>query len=105
MIRIPTERYAWHTRVPLRVSAMLLAGSPAEHLFVAGVPDRIAPDDPPAFIEGRRGAKLVVLDAASGEQIAGHDLASPPVWDGLAAAYGRLYVSTASGKLLCLAAP
>ena len=71
MNRIPTERYAWHTRVPLRVCAMLLAGSPARRLFVAGVPDEVAPDDPLAFIEGRRGAKLLVLDADSGEQTGG----------------------------------
>jgi hypothetical protein len=104
MIRIPTERYAWHTRVPLRVSAMLLAGSPAERLFVAGVPDEVAPDDPLAFIEGRRGAKLLVLDAGSGEQSAKIDLRAPPVWDGMAAAYGRLFLATTDGTLLCLGA-
>lgn len=105
MNRIPTERYAWHTRVPLRVSAMLLAGSPAQRLFVAGVPDAVAPDDPLAFIEGRRGAKLLVLDADSGEQIAETGLDAPPVWDGMAAAYGRLFLATTEGKLICLAAP
>jgi hypothetical protein len=103
--RLPTERYAWHTRVPLRVSAMLLAGSPARRLFVAGVPDAVAPDDPLAFIEGRRGAKLLVLDADSGEQIAEMGLDAPPVWDGMAAAYGRLFLATTDGKLICLAAP
>ena len=104
MNRVPLERYAWHTRVPLRVSAMLLAGAPAQRLFVAGVPDQIAADDPLAFIEGRRGAKLLVLDADTGKQAAEMELDAPPVWDGMAAAYGRLYMTTAKGKLMCLAA-
>lgn len=104
MNRIPMERYTWHTRVPLRVSAMLLAGSPAELVFVAGVPDKIASDaDPLAFIEGRRGAKLLTLDAATGDQIAEIKLDAPPVWDGMAAAYHRLYVATADGKVACFA--
>lgn len=103
--RIPLERYAWHTRVPLRVSSMLLAGTPAERLFVAGVPDKIALDDPLAFLEGRRGAKLLVLDADTGEQAAEIELDAPPVWDGMAAAYGRLYMTTTSGVLMCLGAP
>lgn len=101
--RIPTERYAWQTRIPLRVSAMLLSGEPAERLFVAGVPDAVAPDDPLAFIEGRRGAKLLALDAATGKQTAELSLDAPPVWDGLAAAHGRIYLTTADGKLICLA--
>ena len=101
--RIPTERYAWQTRIPLRVSAMLLTGKPAERLFVAGVPDAVAPDDPLAFIEGRSGAKLLALDAATGKQTAELSLDAPPVWDGLAAAHGRIYLTTSDGKLICLA--
>jgi hypothetical protein len=103
--RIPAERYAWHTRVPVRVSAMLLAGDPAKRLFVAGVPDRLAEDDPAAFIEGRRGAELLVLDADTGEQTARIELDAPPVWNGMAAAYGRLYVAKRPGELLCLGTP
>ena len=101
--RIPFERYAWHTRVPLRVSAMLVAGAPAKRLVVAGVPDRLAEDDPLAYLEGRRGAKLLILDAETGEQAVEVGLEAPPVWDGMAAAYDRLYVATAGGKLVCLA--
>ena len=105
MIRIPTERYAWHTRVPLRVSAMLLAGDPAQRLFVAGVPDKVARDDPLAFIEGRRGARLLVLDAETGKQTAQIELDAPPVWNGMAAAYGKMYLTDTRGKLICLGTP
>jgi len=103
--RIPFERYAWHTRVPFRVCAMVLTGSATKRLFVAGVPDKIAPDDPLAFVEGRRGGRLLVLDARTGKQTAQVGLDSPPVWDGMAAAHGRLYMTTKGGKLACLTKP
>ena len=102
LYRIPFERYTWHTRVPIRVSAMLLAGSGRKLLFVAGVPDRVDVDDPSASIEGRRGARLLVLSAATGDKAAAHDLDAPPVWDGMAAANGRLYMSMANGTVVCL---
>ena len=103
MCRIPSERYSWQTRVPIRVRAMLLVGSPPEHLFVAGVPDKIAVgDDPMGFIEGRRGARLLALDAGTGKELAAMDLEAPPVWDGLASAYGNLFLSRADGKVVCL---
>jgi hypothetical protein len=105
MNRIPTERYTWHTRVPFRVSAMVLTGAPAQRLFVAGVPDKVAEDDPLAFIEARRGAKLLVMDAETGKQIAQIQLDAPPIWNGLAAAYGQLYLTDTRGEITCLGAP
>ncbi|MBN2450179.1 MAG: PQQ-binding-like beta-propeller repeat protein, partial [Lentisphaeria bacterium] len=106
LFRIPEERYTWQTRVPYRVCAMLLAGAPGERLFLAGVPDRVgAAEDPLGCIEGRSGAALLVLDAATGKQIGQLDLPAPPVWDGMAAAEGRLYMTLENGNLLCLAQP
>ncbi len=105
MNRIPTERYTWHTRIPFRVSAMLLAGGRAQRLFVAGVPDKVAQDDPLAFVEGRRGARLLVLDAETGKQTAQIKLDAPPVWNGMAAAYGQMYITDARGELMCLGVP
>ena len=103
MNRISMERYVWHTRLPLRVRAMLLSTDPEQRLFVAGVPDKLDDEDLLANIEGRRGAQLVVLDAATGRQMSQLQLESPPIWDGMAAAHGRLYLSTATGTLVCLA--
>ena len=37
-----------------------------------------------------------------GKTLATHKLASLPVFDGMAAAGGRLYVSTTDGRLRCL---
>lgn len=89
----------WHQWVPIRIRAMVLAG---DHLYAAGPPDLVPEEDPYAAIDGRRGAILRTVSAKDGSRLAEHPLQSPPVFDGLAAAAGRLYMSTIDGKLLCL---
>lgn len=90
----------WAAWVPIRVRAMVKAG---EVLFVAGPPDAIDLDDPYASLEGRRGARLAAFSARDGSQLAECGLKSPPVFDGLIAARGRLYVSLENGTVACLA--
>ena len=91
----------WEQDIPLRVRAMALAG---RTLFVAGVPDVTDPEDPLASFAGRKGGLLQAFSAADGKKLAEYALPSPPVWEGVAAAGGRLYVATAAGGLLCLGA-
>ena len=50
------------------------------------------------------GGVLWAASASTGEKIAQCKLDAPPVWDGMAAAHGRLYLTTADGRVLCLAA-
>jgi len=90
---------AWSVRLPVRVTAMALAGPT---LFIAGTRDELRPDAPWAAYEGRRGGLLVALSAAEGTKLAERPLAAAPVYDGLAATGGRLYVPTVGGKILCL---
>ena len=45
---------------------------------------------------------LMAVSASDGTELAQYQLDSPPVFDGLAAAYGRLFVSMEDGSLLCL---
>jgi len=93
----------WSHQVPLRIRSMVLAG---EALFVAGVPDVADPADPLvalAALEGRKGAQLQAYSAADGRKLAEYQLTSPPVFDGLIAAAGRLYWSTTDGKVMCMA--
>jgi len=52
------------------------------------------------FAAGRQG-RLFAFALADGRRLAERDLPAP-VWDGLAAAHGRLYVSTQDGSLICL---
>ncbi len=93
----------WSHQVPLRIRSMVLAGAT---LFVAGVPDVADPTDPLvalAALEGRKGAQLQAYSAADGRILAEYELTSPPVFDGLIAADGRLYWSTTDGKVMCMA--
>ncbi|MHC4253546.1 MAG: hypothetical protein ACYS9X_30880, partial [Planctomycetota bacterium] len=46
--------------------------------------------------------ELLTFSAADGKKLRELKLAAPPVWDGMAAAYGRLYVSLADGRIVCL---
>jgi hypothetical protein len=92
----------WSANIPVRVTSLVLAG---DRLFAAGTPDvpgGIETRDPWAAHEGRRGGVLLVLDAADGRGLAERRLDSPPVFDGMAAANGRLYVSTRDGRVVCM---
>ena len=45
------------------------------------------------------------VSAADGKKLAEQKLDSPPVFDGLIAAGGRLYLATTDGRVLCFAGP
>ncbi len=119
--RTPTRRpgriaYRWSQEVPLHVRAMVLAGGT---LFIAGPPDLLDEEEvftrhgrgetrpklleQAAALAGKRGALLRAVAAGDGEKLAEYKLAFGPVWDGLAAADGRLYLATIDGKVLCFA--
>ncbi len=99
----------------MQVRAMALAG---DTLFVAGHPDVIderqafrLPDDPDVqarlvkqaeALEGKHGGRLWAVATEDGKPLARYSLPSPPVFDGLAAADGRLYMATLDGAVLCL---
>ncbi len=52
------------------------------------------------FVAGCQGG-LTVLAAKDGKPLARHELPAP-AWDGMAAAAGRLFVSTRDGQVICL---
>jgi outer membrane protein assembly factor BamB len=114
----------WSIEIPMQVRAMVLTEGV---LFAAGHPDVLDADvkamglmrraekgdreagkrlfDQLAAWDGEKGGLLWAVSPTSGEKKADLPLDSPPVWDGMAAADGRLYVATLEGKLICLAAP
>ena len=92
---------AWSAKVPIRVRAMALAG---DILFAAGPPDVAPLKDYWAAFDGRLGAELWAVSAKDGAKLAELKLKSVPVFDGLAAANGRLYLSTTTGTVVCLGA-
>ena len=92
----------WAGRVPVRIRAMVLAEG---RLLVAGPPDVMDPTDPLGAFEGRKGGLLYVFDSASGKKLAEHKLAFPPVFNGAAAARGRLFITSTDGSVTCFGKP
>jgi len=94
-----------------------------EHVFVAGPPDlmdeeetfkRLTERDPEVqellrrqndALQGEHGGLLQVYSAVNGYNVASYEIASLPAWDGMAAAGGKLYMTTADGKVICYAEP
>lgn len=95
----PKANIVWDKPVGIRITAMVRAGNT---LFVAGSPDVVDPDDPHGAWEGRKGGVLAAYSTADGKQLAEIKLPAPPVWDGMAAANGRLYVGLCDGTVVCL---
>ena len=89
----------WFQWVPVRIRAMVAAGPT---LFVAGPPDVADNADPYAAFEGRKGALLWSVATADGRKLAEIKLDAEPVFDGLIAAGGRLFMATRDGRVLCL---
>ena len=90
------ESARWAEYVPIRVKGMVKAG---EKLFIAGPPDVLDEDDPLGAFESRNGAVLRRVDPAIGETLADTKMDFPPVFDGMSAAHGALYVSDVSGTV------
>ncbi len=106
----------WDTYVPIMARSMTLAG---HTLAVSGPPDlldeeyafeRMAAKDTAiqhdleeqdASLNGERGARLMLVNVDSGEKLANMDLDSPPVWDGMVVARGKLFVATVDGRVKC----
>jgi outer membrane protein assembly factor BamB len=113
-------QHNWAHPVPIFLRAMAMGG---KTVFVAGPPDRIDEEyafermsqkDPAilqelaeqdAALEGKRGASLWAVSTENGKMGSELKLKSPPVWDGMSVAQGRLYVATVDGKVLCFGKP
>jgi len=93
------ELPVWTQWLPVRIRAMVKAGNA---LFVAGPPDALDPDDPLGAFEGRKGAVLWAVSAEDGKKLAEYKLEKTPVFDGMAAARGRLYIACQDGSILCM---
>ena len=108
-------RFQWTKDLPLLARAMVLTD---RTLFVAGPPDLV--DEEESFrrltlgdagvwqelseqdqaLAGSRGGRLWAVSATDGEKQAAYELPFLPVWDGMIAAHGRLFLSTADGQVV-----
>jgi hypothetical protein len=89
----------WSSSIPVTGKALVLAD---DVLFVAGTPVVFPADDLAKAYEGRMGGVLWVASASTGHRVAECKLDAPPIWDGMAVANGRLFVSLADGHVICL---
>lgn len=106
----------WTSDIPIYARAMVLAG---HQLFVAGPPDiideestfqKLTERDPQVqellaeqddALNGEQGGLLLAVDADTGQIAHQIKLKTLPVWDGLAGANGRLFLSTQDGRVIC----
>lgn len=104
-----TTGFDWAHRVPVLARAMVLAD---DTLLVAGPPDTVrdVPHEPARVnpladaLETEREGRLLAVSASDGETLADYELESPPVFDGMAVANQRLYLSTKMGQVICMGA-
>ncbi|HQU43440.1 MAG TPA: PQQ-binding-like beta-propeller repeat protein, partial [Pirellulales bacterium] len=107
----------WTKFVPVFARAMVLG---KDALIVSGPPDlldeeyaleRLAAKDPAIqeqlqaqadSLEGKKGGRFTVVSTTDGSALADLDLDALPVWDGMSTAYGRIYMATTDGRVLCL---
>jgi outer membrane protein assembly factor BamB len=95
----PLERNRWSQRAPLVVLAMVLAD---KTLFLAGPRDSGSEGpDVLTALEADEGGLLCAFSPEDGNKLAEYEIESQPVFDGMAAANGRLYLATNDGKISC----
>jgi hypothetical protein len=94
-----TLKEPWQISVPVRISSMVLAG---DTLFFGGVPEATDSNELLRSIAGEEGGLLMAVAAGDGEELLKLPLPSPPGWDSMAAARGRLYLATSKGEVICL---
>ena len=109
---VSTPNELWSSALPMMARAMVLT---PETLFVAGLPDLLdegklhsnlndprlrakAAEQAEAWL-GHKGGVLLAVSAANGDTLAEYNLDAPLVFDGMAAANGRLYVSLENGSV------
>ena len=88
----------WKKDIQVRVMSMVLAGG---KLFVVGPPNAVPAKDPFAAFEGRLGSRFCEFSIADGKKVSETKLDCTPVFDGLIAAGGRLYLATTDGSIIC----
>jgi len=88
----------WSSTIPIKAKSLLVG---SDSLYLAGVRDVVDEDDPWAHYDGMRGGMITVYSKGDGTLKSELALKSPPVFDGLAAAGGKLFASCRDGSVVC----
>lgn len=110
-----TVKYRWTRSLPILATSLVAT---KEAVFAAGPPDKFSPvGDGEAALQlkdveealgawrGEDGGILYAAAAGDGAELARVRLPSPTVFDGMAAAEHRLFLSLRDGSVICLAKP
>jgi outer membrane protein assembly factor BamB len=102
----------WSANVPMTTKAMIMAGN---NIFIAGNPvedmliydynDRI--EEVGVYTDtykGYLGGAVWAVSKTDGTKLAEYTFGAPIVWDGLAAANGRIYAALENGKIISMVA-
>ena len=92
------SRYLWSQMAPIRGEAILASDN---CVYLAGTRDFVDKDDPWAHVEGRRGGILAVHARADGAKLAELSLESAPVFDGMSASGGNVFLVARDGSVSC----
>ena len=73
-------------------------------LFGAGWKDsvKIFDQSPEKNVDGEDNSVLMVMSTINSETLKEYPLEAQPVFDGMAAAYGKLYLSLKNGTVVCM---
>jgi outer membrane protein assembly factor BamB len=93
------KTYTWSRHIPVSVRAM---AATKDTLFVVGPPDVVDADDPLGAFEGRKGSVIKAFARADGKELAEYTLPTVPVFDGMAVAGGKLFMSCKGSSVVCL---
>jgi outer membrane protein assembly factor BamB len=89
--------WQWDVNPEIRPRAILKAG---DRIVLGGMPLKDE-SDPFATFEGRKGGVVKIYNADDGQVTGEIKTASPIMWDGFAAANGRLYATLQDGSIIC----
>ena len=87
----------WSVAVPVHVRAMVLAG---DIIFAAGAGP--APGEAPEKQNVSPTPLLLAISASDGSELGRHPIPAAPVFNGMAAAGGELFLTLENGQLLCI---
>ncbi|MFC1497419.1 PQQ-binding-like beta-propeller repeat protein [Verrucomicrobiota bacterium] len=100
LLKMQGSESEWETKTfPVLPLSMVLA---EKKVAIAGFMDEIDPADPWGGIEGRKGGVLWILSRADGKKLFEYSLETVPVWNGMAAANEKTFISLKNGTLICI---
>ena len=94
---MPTSKRAWQVNVKIRPRAIVKSG---KRVFLLGMP--LKTKGPDTRTSEQTAGMMQFFSADTGAPAGSIILESPPVWDGVAVAAGKMYISTENGSVVCL---